>query len=536
MTVIALAQIDCRVGDLDGNAARMMIWADKARARGADLVAFPELALTGYPPEDLLLRRSFVQAAATALHRMAAQIRGIDALIGLPWAVDGRLYNAVAWLHDGTLVAVYRKRLLPNYGVFDERRYFAPATDTVVRPVGGVAIGVTICEDLWEAEAAAAARAAGARFLINVNASPYHQGKDAQRLEVARSRVAETGLPLAYVNMTGAQDELVFDGSSFVLDDHGRLMVTAAVFRKELVTVVINKDGHPQPGVLAVSPSAEASLYEALTMGLADYVSKNGFHRILLGLSGGIDSALTLALCHDALGREVVQAVMMPSPYTAPMSLDDARAQAAALGVALTVLPIDGIYAGLCAALAPHWMGAGLGVAQENLQARIRGTLLMAMANASKGLVVITSNKSELAVGYATLYGDLAGGYAPLKDVFKTDVYRLAHYRNRLSPVIPSRVLMRAPSAELRPGQRDIDNLPPYDVLDAILHEFIEHDRDPEELVAAGHDRAVVERVVALVRQSEHKRRQCPPGTRVSTRAFGRDWRYPITAFYRDRS
>ncbi|MHB1566622.1 MAG: NAD+ synthase [Acidiferrobacter sp.] len=536
MTVIALGQINCQVGDLEGNAARMVAWADKAHDHGADLVAFPELGLTGYPPEDLLLRQSFVQTAAATLARMATQVRGIDVLVGLPWEADGYLYNAVAWIHEGSVAAVYRKQLLPNYGVFDERRYFTPGTDALVRSVGGVAVGVTICEDLWAPEAAAAAHAAGARFLININASPYHQRKDVQRLEVARARAAETTLPLAYVNMIGGQDELVFDGASFVIAANGQLMATAAAFREELVIVTLDGEGHPQRGRLTPPLPDDASLYGALTVGLADYVRKNGFQRVLLGLSGGVDSALTLALCHDALGSDAVQAVMMPSPYTAQISVEDARAQAAALRIALTVLPIDQTYAGLCAVLAPHWVGAGQAVATENLQARIRGTLLMSIANAHHGLVVITSNKSELAVGYATLYGDLAGGYAPLKDVFKTDVYRLAHYRNRLSPVIPMRVLTRPPSAELRADQQDTDSLPPYDLLDTILREFIEQDRDPEELVASGYDRAVVAQIVALVRQSEHKRRQSPPGTRVSARAFGRDWRYPITALYRDKS
>ncbi len=531
----ALAQIDCRVGDITGNTARVIDGLRTARAQGVDLIAFPELALTGYPPEDLLLRTSFVEQAARAVGEIVKAARGIDVLVGLPWREEGALYNAAAWIHDGALAACYRKHVLPNYGVFDERRYFAPGHEPLVRRVGGVAVGVSICEDLWVPEPAAAAARAGAQLLVNLNASPYERGKERVRLEVAKSRVKAHGIAVAYVNIVGGQDELVFDGASFGIGADGKLVAAARAFEPDLVTLsleggVLQADTPP-----AAWPEGEASVYAALKCGLADYVDKNGFEKVVLGLSGGIDSALTLALCCDAIGAARVTPVMMPSPYTAAMSMEDAQTEARALDVPLAVIPIEPVYAAFDAALAAHWIGPGQPVAAENLQARIRGTLLMSIANAHHALVLITSNKSETAVGYATLYGDMAGGYAPLKDVLKTDVYRLARYRNGLSPVIPQRVLTRPPSAELRPDQQDVDSLPPYEVLDAFLRGFVENNQDAESLVAGGLDRATVERLVGLVRRAEHKRRQAPPGTRISGRAFGRDWRYPITAVYRDK-
>lgn len=531
MLTIALAQMRCEVGNLVGNADRMRDFAHRAVAQhGADLVAFPELALTGYPPEDLLLRRDFVSAARSALEDFMRRAPAVDMLVGLPWAEAGLVYNACVWIHHQDIAGVYRKQILPNYGVFDERRYFTPGSAPLVCTVAGVRVGVTVCEDLWEPGPTLAARAAGAEILININASPYHREKAALRLAVAGARVAEAGLPLLYVNTIGGQDELVFDGASFVLDRQGQPVMQAVAFQEDLAVACRETSGEWRPGVFHRWPVGPEALYEALVLGLRDYVKKNGFQRLVLGLSGGIDSALTLALCRDALPELPLSAVMMPSRYTHRMSSEDAREQAQALGADWEIIPIDTLYARLSEALAGHWDGPGQSVAAENLQARIRGTLLMTMANARAGLVVVTSNKSELAVGYTTLYGDMAGGYAPLKDVFKTDVYALARYRNSRGMVIPERVLERAPTAELRFDQKDTDSLPPYDVLDAVLTAFIEQNCGREELMAAGFAPDLVDRVLGLVRRAEHKRKQAPLGTRVSPRGFGRDWRYPVTA------
>lgn len=533
MVTVALCQMRCAVGDIAGNARRMAAFARTARDRhGADVIAFPELAITGYPPEDLLLRADFVRRAQSAVEDLAAQCPDIDMLVGLPWAQDGRLYNAVAWVHAGVIAELYRKQILPNYGVFDERRYFAAGDKPLVRTVAGIAIGVTICEDLWEPGPVARAVGAGGAIVINVNASPYHRDKDRLRLKVAAARAQESGATLAYVNMVGGQDELVFDGMSFVMDGRGEAIVRAAAFIEDLVIVRFAPDGTVLAGPKAAWPNGEPALYEALKLGLADYVERNGFETVVLGLSGGIDSAVTLALCRDALPHVALYAVMMPSRYTQAMSIEDARSEATALGLDLAVVPIDAAYEALAATLGDLWDGPGQGLAAENLQARIRGTLLMTIANAHRGLVVVTSNKSELAVGYTTLYGDMAGGYAPLKDVFKTDVYALARYRNGLGMVIPERVLTRAPSAELRCDQKDSDSLPPYDMLDAVLARYIEQDWDAEQLIAYGFERPLVAEILRLVRAAEHKRKQAPLGTRVTQRAFGRDWRYPVTVSY----
>ena len=533
MTTIVLGQMRCEVGDLHGNAQRMEALALRAIAeQGADLIAFPELSLTGYPPEDLLLNAGFVAEAKAALWALAARVDGIDMLVGLPWAEGGQLFNAAAWVHGRQVVGLYRKWLLPNYGVFDERRYFASGDTVLVRSVGDLPVGVTICEDLWEPGPARATAEAGARVLINMNASPYHRGKDLIRLETGRARIAETGLAVAYVNMVGAQDELVFDGASFVLGRDGRVAVRGHAFEEDLVAARFDLEGRPQDGDQRVWPAPIAGVYRALTLGLREYVQKNGFEEVVLGLSGGVDSALVLTLCCDAFVADRVQAVMMPSRYTLPMSIEDAQIQADKAGVRLTMAPIGAIYEAFAQTLDGHWQGPGHDLATENLQARIRGTLLMALANARRGLVVVTSNKSELAVGYTTLYGDMAGGYAPLKDVFKTDVYALAHYRNALSEAIPERVLIRPPTAELRFDQKDTDSLPPYDLLDAILLRIVEENCGRQELLACGYDPLIVDHVLNLVRLAEHKRKQAPLGTRVSARAFGRDWRYPVSARY----
>lgn len=534
MTTIALGQMRCDVGDIYGNALRIQALAEQARQElGADLIVFPELALTGYPPEDLLLRPSFVSAARDALLQLAASVRGVDLLVGLPWADGASLYNAAAWVRDCEIIGVYYKQLLPNYGVFDERRYFVPGSRPLVCMLRGIAVGVTICEDLWEPGPSEAAKKGGAQIIVNINASPYQREKPLLRSQVAKGRVSETGLPLVYVNMVGGQDELVFDGASFVLDEDGESQIQAPAFAEDLVAVHLDAVGRPEKGLLHAWPQGIAALYEALLLGLRDYVNKNGFTQVFLGLSGGIDSALALALCCDALPEGSVHAVMMPSRYTDVIGIEDAQCQAAALKVPLSIVSIEEIYESFAQSLCGHWEGLGEALAAENLQARIRGSLLMSMANAKRALVIVTSNKSEIAVGYTTLYGDMAGGYAPLKDVFKTGVYALARYRNAIAPVIPERVLVRPPTAELRFDQKDTDSLPPYSVLDDMLVRFVEQDCGPEDLVAEGFDPELVERVLSLVRLSEHKRKQAPLGTRVSPRAFGRDWRYPVTARYR---
>ncbi len=533
MATLALCQMRCEVGNIAGNARRMAAFAREARDdHKADLIAFPELALTGYPPEDLLLRAEFVARARAAVLELAALCPGIDMLVGLPWAENGKLYNAVAWVHGGVIAGLYRKQVLPNYGVFDEQRYFKAGRGPLVRPVNGIRVGVTICEDLWEPGPVGGAAEAGAKVVVNVNASPYHRDKDRLRLQVAAGRAIDGRVSLAYVNMVGGQDELVFDGMSFVVDAAGESRARAAGFVEELLIAHFDGDGRPGSGACASWPTGEEALYEALKLGLSDYVRRNGFGTLVLGLSGGIDSALTLALCRDALPQVALRPVMMPSRYTQAMSIEDARAEANALGLTLPVIPIDALYDDFASALDPLWDGPGRALAAENLQARIRGTLLMTIANAHRGLVVVTSNKSELAVGYTTLYGDMAGGYAPLKDVFKTDVYALARYRNRQGAIIPERVIERAPSAELRLDQKDSDSLPAYDLLDAVLRRYVEQDWDADRLVAAGFEKPLVDEVLRLVRAAEHKRKQAPLGTRVTARAFGRDWRYPVTASY----
>ncbi|ROR34701.1 NAD+ synthase [Inmirania thermothiophila] len=532
--VIALAQIDCLVGDIDGNARRVAAAAAEARDRlGAGLVVFPELTLTGYPPEDLLLRPGLHWRVEEALGRLAAQMRGIDCIVGYPRRRGGRIHNAAGLLRDGRIVAEYHKQHLPNYSVFDEKRYFAPGSAPCVVETGGVPVGITICEDLWHPGPAAQAAAAGARLLVNLNASPFHAGKDAERRAVLGERCREAGLPVIYVNLVGGQDELVFDGASLAVDGDGALVARLPAF-EERIEAVTWEAGRLHPGPVAPELAEEEAVYRALVLGVRDYVEKNRFPGVLVGLSGGIDSALTLAVAADALGPERCTAVLMPSRYTRPMSLEDAEAEARALGVEHHVIPIEGPFAAFLEALAPHLAGRPPDTTEENIQARCRGVILMALSNRTGRLVLTTGNKSEMAVGYATLYGDMAGGFAPIKDVPKTLVYRLARHRNRRGAVIPERVLARPPSAELAPDQEDTDTLPPYEVLDPILERYVEQDRAVEEIVAEGFDPEIVRRVARMVDRAEYKRRQAPPGVRITRRAFGRDRRYPITSGYRE--
>ncbi|MDH4106949.1 MAG: NAD+ synthase [Gammaproteobacteria bacterium] len=533
---VALAQLDLVVGDVAGNAERILEQSVQAREElRADLIIFPELALCGYPPEDLLFHAGFRRRIEDALARIREQVRGIAVVVGFPEYADSVIYNACAVFAEGREIARYRKHLLPNYSVFDEERYFKSGKDPAVFRLNGIRIGLNICEDVWKAQPAQQARSAGAEVLIAINGSPYDTNSQASRESAVRARVEDVGIPAIYVNTVGGQDELVFDGGSFVMNADGEIVMRAPAFQEGLYIVELTARAsgiEPEQGQVAAKPSVEQSAYEALVCGTRDYVAKNGFPGVILGLSGGVDSALTLAIACDALGAERVRAVMMPYRYTSTMSQEDASGQAAAMGVRYDVLPIARIYDAIVRTLEPLFAGREPDVTEENIQARCRGILLMAISNKTGRMLLTTGNKSEMAVGYATLYGDMAGGFAPLKDCMKTLVYRLANYRNSISPVIPERVLTRAPSAELRPNQKDTDSLPPYEVLDPILSAFMEEDMSVAEIVGRGFDRDVVIRVLELVKRNEYKRRQAPPGIRISKRAFGRDWRYPITSKY----
>ncbi len=562
MIKVALAQINATVGDLMGNARRIVDAARQAHAEGAQLVIAPELALCGYPPEDLLLRPAFMQGCADALAGMAAELascEGLHVVVGHPhqFGEQGDVrtkstatplrFNAASLLAGGRIVATYCKRELPNYQVFDERRYFASGRDAgqgpLVFEVAGVKVGVLICEDAWFDEPALAAKAAGAQVLAVLNASPFHIDKAGEREQRMAERARAVGLPLLYAHLVGGQDEVVFDGASFALDATGRVCMRAPSFAEALAFVTV--DGDALAGQVIELPSQEAQVWAALVTGVRDYLGKNGFPGAIIGLSGGVDSALVLAIAVDALGADKVRAVMMPSPYTADISWIDARDMAARLGVRYDEIPIAPMFDAFRAGLAGQFAGLAEDTTEENLQARIRGSLLMALSNKTGRIVLTTGNKSEMATGYCTLYGDMAGGFAVIKDVAKTLVYRLCEWKNRqptlradgpagtVGPVIPERILTRAPSAELRPDQTDQDSLPPYEVLDAILALYMEDDRSVESIISAGFERATVERVTRLIRVNEYKRRQAPVGIRITHRAFGRDWRYPITSKFR---
>ncbi len=557
---IAIGQINCTVGDLSGNARKILEFADRARAQGADILLTPELSLCGYPPEDLLLREDFRSACDRALAELAAMVKSISVVVGHPHQVGGRLYNAASVLQNGGVAAVYHKRDLPNYTVFDEERYFDSDGNPCVVEVNGVRVGVNICEDVWgpdgentargtpsvdgvniginicadvwEPEAPKRARAAGAQVLLVLNASPFHINKLRTRYEVVRDRTAETGMAVVFCNLVGGQDELVFDGASFVMDGRGKLTHQLPAFEEALAVVEVGTDG-PLPGKVVPELDIDESIYKALCLGVRDYLGKNGFPAALLGLSGGIDSALTLCIAADAIGADKVHAVMMPSQFTADISVEDSREMVKRLGVRYSEIAIKPMFDTFMKALAPHFGDRPFDATEENLQSRIRGTLLMALSNKHGSIVLTTGNKSEMSTGYATLYGDMAGGFAVLKDITKKFVYRLSRYRNTLSAVIPERIIERAPSAELRPNQVDQDSLPPYDVLDAIVERYVEQDQSVAEIVAAGFKREDVHRIVNLVHINEYKRRQAPVGIRITPRGFGKDWRYPITNKFR---
>jgi NAD+ synthase (glutamine-hydrolysing) len=534
----ALAQINLLVGDVQGNAARVIDTAQRARAELApDFVVFPELTLSGYPPEDLLFHRGFKRQVDTALETVRAQVRNTGVIVGYPEYAGSGIYNSAAVMAEGRLVGNHRKAELPNYKVFDEKRYFKPGAEATLFEWNGFRIAVLVCEDVWEPGPAKMAQASGAELLVVLNASPYEIHKQREREEIVRGRVREVGLPVVYVNTIGGQDELVFDGNSFVMDANGTVVMRAPAFEEGIYPADFTRDAAgkavPVPGNVAPELSDEASIYHALVLGVRDYVNKHGFPGVVMGLSGGVDSALTLAIAVDALGAERVHAVMMPSRYTSAMSLEDAQEQARSLGVKYSVISIEGMFEATLAALKDEFAGTKPDATEENIQSRCRMLLLMGISNKTGRMLLTTGNKSEMAVGYATLYGDMAGGFAPIKDCSKTLVYRLAAYRNGLGRVVPQRVIDRPPSAELRPDQKDSDSLPPYEVLDPILEAFIEADLSVDEIVARGFERATVGRVLDMVKRNEYKRRQAPPGVRVSRRAFGRDWRYPITNGYK---
>jgi NAD+ synthase (glutamine-hydrolysing) len=533
---IKLAQFNLVVGDVRGNAERIAATIRSVReADSADLLVFQELALCGYPPEDLLFHSGLQHRVNEALQLLCAASNGVAALVGYPEYADGRIYNSAAWIQHGKVQGVYRKSSLPNYGVFDEWRYFTPGTEPLVLELAGVQVGVTICEDIWDSSRVMkAAVAAGAQLIVSINGSPFDSSKQENREALLAERAREAGVPLVYQNMVGGQDELVFDGGSCAVSAAGDLCFRAPAFEEGLYDVTVSGGESPElcPGQIAQLGTEEQIIYTAIVNGVRDYVLKNGITGVVLGLSGGIDSALCLAIAVDALGPDAVRAVMMPYQYTSTMSMEDAATQAATLGIEYSVLPIADMVDASRATLADMFAGLPEDSTEENIQARCRGILLMAISNKTHRIVLTTGNKSEMAVGYATLYGDMAGGFAPIKDCTKTLVYRLARYRNSLSAVIPSRVIEREPSAELRPDQKDSDSLPPYEVLDPILDALMIEDLSVDEIAARGFDRETVGRILDMVRRNEYKRRQSPPGVRISGRAFGRDWRYPLTSGY----
>ena len=535
--IVALAQLDLIVGDVSGNTQKILDYSARAHDEMlADLVVFPELSISGYPPEDLLFHSGLQRRVDEAIAVIRDSIRDIAVLVGFPEYDGEDIYNSCAVFKDGAVLAHYRKQLLPNYRVFDEQRYFSAGKEPAVFSLGGIRVGINICEDVWKSGPAAASRAAGAEVIIAINGSPYEHDSQSKREEVVRERVKEIGIPTVYLNMVGGQDELVFDGGSFAMDADGEIQFRAAPYAEGLYPLILQADGAGVAPLAAdISPllSAEQSVYDALVCGTHDYVKKNGFPGVILGLSGGIDSALVLSIACDALGADKVRAIMMPYRYTSNMSQEDAAKQAALLGIRYDVIPIEPIYEATVGQLEEIFEGCEADVTEENIQARCRGLLLMSISNKTGHMLLTTGNKSEMAVGYATLYGDMAGGFAPIKDCSKTMVYRLARFRNTLSEAIPERVITRPPSAELRANQKDTDSLPDYDVLDPILEAFIENDMSVAEIVASGFDKDVVAGVLELVKRNEYKRRQAPPGIRISSRAFGRDWRYPITSRYR---
>jgi len=552
---IAIAQINGTVGDLEGNAGKIVAYLKKAKALGADIVSFPELAVTGYPPEDLLLKEAFIDDNLRALKRVAKEVDGITAIVGFADRDKTGIYNAAAVIYKGEVKGVCRKEFLPNYGVFDEKRYFKPGSDSRIFRLGGLPFGVNICEDIWHAEGPLCAQALkGARLIFTINSSPYHAGKVKEREEIVKRQARTNNVIVSYTNLVGGQDELVFDGQSMIIDNAGKILARADAFNEDLIAVDVDieadEKSYPKDAITVFEsfaagkkpalakrefspPGPAAEVYQALLLGLKDYAAKNGFKKAVLGLSGGVDSSLVAALAADALGKDNVTGVFMPTRYSSARSEADAREVADKLGIKFISVPIEQIFKLYLMALDPKFAGLAKDLTEENLQARIRGNILMALSNKFGCLVLTTGNKSEMSTGYATLYGDMAGGFAVIKDVPKTLVYKLADYRNSISRVIPVSVITKAPTAELKPDQKDQDTLPPYDVLDQILRLYIEEDKGADDIIKAGFGKEVVLKVIAMVDRSEYKRRQSPPGIKITPKAFGRDRRMPITNKYR---
>lgn len=530
---IAIAQVNLVVGHIDANVKKIIQSSQYAKQTlAADAIVFPELSITAYPPEDLLLRPDFLEAVTAGMTEIVTQVNGIDLIIGYPEVADGKLFNSVAVWRDGEKRANYRKHALPNYGVFDEQRYFSSSDQVCVFELKGSRIGLTICEDIWQTALIDINKQAGAEIILTLNASPFHAGKIHEREELVQAQVRQSQIPLVYVNQVGGQDELLFDGASFVANQQGEIVFRAEEF-KEQISVVEFENSKPVKSDCAPLYQPVKSEYQALVLGIRDYAEKNGFKGAILGLSGGIDSALVLALAVDAIGADKVEVVLMPSKYTQQMSIDDAVLEAEALGVNYHIVSIEPAVAAFSGMLADVFAGSEKDATEENIQARCRGIVLMAISNKQGRLLLTTGNKSEMSVGYATLYGDMAGGFAPIKDVPKLLVYKLSRYRNTLSPVIPERVITRPPSAELAPDQIDEDSLPPYEVLDPILERYVELDQSAEEIIEAGYCSLDVARAITLVDRNEYKRRQSPPGIKITSRAFGRERRYPITSGYK---
>lgn len=532
---IAMVQENFVVGDVLGNTKLVISRASEAKDKGADLVLFPELALVGYPPEDLLYRKDFLSQVETALEQIKREVKGIHVFLGAPEQEQGKLFNTLFWIGDGQCRASYRKRVLPNYSVFDEVRYFERGVTPGIVEIMGIRFGLAICEDVWQVEPLAELVSAGADVIVVINASPFHIGKYEERVSIIKQRIEETGLPVLYLNMVGGQDELVFDGESLAIDRNGKVLLRSAAFESAIEYIdVSGREINVITNGIREIPGPEEAVYKALVLGVRDFVHKNGFTDVVIGLSGGVDSALTLAIAVDALGPVSVHAILMPSRYTADMSLEDAKQEAGDLGVHYDIISIEPAFKAFLKMLEAQFEGLEENAAEENIQARCRGLILMAISNKKGSMVLTTGNKSEMAVGYATLYGDMSGGFAPLKDVSKTLVYKLCRYRNGISKAIPERVLTRPPTAELRPGQCDQDTLPDYQVLDRILELSVEQDMPFNDILnTTGIDREVAAHVINLVQKNEYKRRQSAPGVRITKRAFGRDRRYPITSGYR---
>ena len=533
---IVLAQLDLAVGDISGNTKLIIDSCEKAKNQhNADLIIFPELSISGYPPEDLLLHSGFKRRINDALNSIKEEVAGISALIGFPDYSDDFIYNACAVFRDKEEIVKYRKEALPNYSVFDEKRYFTSDEQPTVFELKGKKIGINICEDIWHKSAAMKAKESGAEIIIVINGSPYEKDGQSKRENIVKQRALQIDLPIVYLNMIGGQDELVFDGASFVMSKNGEIKYRATSFEESMDLFefdLINNECVPIKSNISSKLSVAESVYKALVRGTKDYIEKHKFSGVVMGLSGGIDSALTLSIACDAIGSDKVRAVMMPYLFTSAMSLEDAQCQADTLNIKYDILPISSLYDSTVDLLQPIFLNSEKDSTEENIQSRARGLLLMAISNKTGSMLLTTGNKSEMAVGYATLYGDMAGGFAPIKDCTKTMVKKLAKYRNTISEVIPNRVIEREPSAELRENQHDSDSLPPYDVLDPILEAFIEEDLSVEEIVERGFERVTVTSILEMVKRNEYKRRQAPPGVRISNRAFGRDWRYPITSGY----